>query len=479
MNELPAIPEKLERGIDELNFAEFPICHFSSNPTHREEEKTIVFYDEIPDRKHPGKTVKRTVTVTGTDKYGLPSATDDWVILGLFQIAKLQGFQRKIHFTRYHLLKLLGWGTNARDYNKLTECLKRIQGVQFDFEKAWWDAEARSWVSRTFNLYQDLEIYESENSYTRPKPDIKQTTFSFACSSFQWSEFLHANFWNKGVRELNFYFTKSLKRPTSRRLFRFLGKRRLWHFGVLELDLHELAMHMGLKDSQRPVELKRTVSQATEELVGHGCLKARSNKERFRKVKPGVYRVIFESAKDPSEREEDLDTNLSVENKRRVKTLTDRGIDKAEAQKLVRGYPDSQILHHVEVMDWEIKKGRKIVNPGGYLRTRIVENRPDPGDFVSKVDREKLVGRKKKKMRTKHLEAQRIKKESEAIERAERKRIESLWSGLSDENRKFHESQAFEAANEFDKKYLTDPGRVGEGIRWNLKKAYSEKHLTR
>jgi hypothetical protein len=475
MNELPAIPDKLDRGIDELNFAEFPVCLFSSNPTHKMEEKTLVFYDEIPDKKHPGKTIRRRVTVSGTNKYGLPTATDDWVILGLFQMAKLQGFQRKLHFTRYHLLKLLGWGTNARDYNKLTDCLKRIQGVQFDFEKAWWDAEAKSWVNRTFNLYQDLEIYEDENSNTRPKPDIKQTTFSFACSSFEWSEFLHANFMNKGVRELNFYFAKSLKRPTSRRLFRFLGKRRLWQFGALEIDLDELATHMGLKNGQRPVELKRTIAQATKELVDHGCLKASSNKKRFRKVKPGVYQAFFESAWNPSEKEEDLNTHAVLENKRRVKTLADRGIDEAEAIKLVRGYPDSQILHQIEVMEWEIRKGKKVTNKAGYLRMRIVENRSDPQGFVSKANREKLERQKEEKKRGRRLEIQRRKKDVETMEQAERERIKSIWSALSEEDRKVHEARAFKAANEFDRRYLEAPGRVGEGVRWSLKTAYAKK----
>ena len=220
---LPAIPKKMQRGVDKLNFAEFPICLFSSNPVHvAESRKTIEFQDEIPDPEIPGKTITRTVTITGTDKYGLPTALDDWVILGLFQMAKLQGFPKKLYFTRYHLLKLLGWDTNARDYNKLTLCLRRIQGVQFTFEKAWWDGKANSWVSRTFNLYQDLEIYEQEDSTTRPKPDVQQATFSFACSSFEWSEFLHSNFMNRAVKGLNFHFVKSLKKPTAKRLFRSL-----------------------------------------------------------------------------------------------------------------------------------------------------------------------------------------------------------------------------------------------------------------
>ena len=58
---LPAIPEKINRGVDELNFAEFPICLFSTNPVHiAESGKTIEFTDEIPDPINPGKTISRS-----------------------------------------------------------------------------------------------------------------------------------------------------------------------------------------------------------------------------------------------------------------------------------------------------------------------------------------------------------------------------------------------------------------------------------
>src|SRR5262245_15675079 len=121
---IPGIPRRLLRGADELNFAEFPICSFASNPLQK-----TGFYaveDQVPDPNSPGKTVTRRLEVlsSGThDPLGPLTPDDDWVLLGLFQLSKLQNFSQQVRFTRYQLLKLLGWQTNARDYARVSESL--------------------------------------------------------------------------------------------------------------------------------------------------------------------------------------------------------------------------------------------------------------------------------------------------------------------------------------------------------------------
>lgn len=391
---LPAVPEKMERGVDELNFAEFPVCLFSSNPVHVSSSgKTLEFQDELPDPRSPGKSITRSVTITGTDKYGLPTALDDWVILGLFQMSKLQNFPKKLYFTRYHLLKLLGWGTNSRDYKKLTECLRRIQGVQFTFEKAWWDGQSGSWISRTFNMYQDLEVYEDENSTTRPKPDISQASFSFACSSFEWSEFLHSNFMNRAVKGLNFHFVKSLKKPTTKRLFRFLDKR-FYNRNSLEFDLHEFAeAHMGMIKGQLVGDIKRTLMNAIKELEQCNYLSELSSKERFPKIRKGKYKIVFKKgAFDATKLERDLEEREGEENPqvRRVsKSLVERGISEKEAFRLACAHSMSILLRQIDIFDWEIQNGKKLSNPGGYLRQRIIENYSEPEGYLTKSEREK------------------------------------------------------------------------------------------
>jgi len=476
---LPAVPFKLRRGVDELNFAEFPICLFSSNPVHvAASGKTIEFQDEIPNPATPGTPITRTVTVTGTDKYGLPTALDDWVILGLFQMAKLQDFPERLNFTRYHLLKLLGWGTNSRDYRKLTECLRRIQGVQFTFEKAWWDGKAGSWVSRTFNLYQDLEIYEDENSTTRPKPNVRQATFSFACSSFVWSEFLHSNFLNRAVKGLNFHFVKSLSKPTAKRLFRYLDKH-FYNRNRLDFDLHEFAVaHMGLRPGQKVGDIKRTLLGAISELEDCSYIKPLPPGERFPKVKRGRYRIVLEKGKfEPAQHEEKLDSAVSHHARRVAQALQNRGVSDGESLRVASAFSETLIRHHIDVFDWEANQGKEFPNPGGYLRTRITENYTDPPGFIPRAERERLDQEKKEQVERKRQKREQQKAADETAEEERTQRIAAFWNSLSPDARKAAEAEAISSADRSQREWMKRGGLIKESTFKNLTDAYAEKRL--
>jgi hypothetical protein len=58
------------------------------------------------------------------------AALDDEVILGLIQLSKLQSFSnRKVNFTRYQLIKLLGWRDESKSYDRIEKSLNRWVGV--------------------------------------------------------------------------------------------------------------------------------------------------------------------------------------------------------------------------------------------------------------------------------------------------------------------------------------------------------------
>src|ERR1700679_4120031 len=87
---------------DELNFAEFPLASVSN--TLPKGQKTLEFTDEIFD-KSANQRITRKLTIPASDKYGLPTAMDDEVILGLIQLTGKSEFsERKVFFTRYDLL---------------------------------------------------------------------------------------------------------------------------------------------------------------------------------------------------------------------------------------------------------------------------------------------------------------------------------------------------------------------------------------
>jgi hypothetical protein len=82
--------------------------------------------------------ITRKLTITAGDQYGLPTAPDDEVLLGLLQFSRIQNFATPtVTFTPYQLLKVLGWSINTNNYRRLKESINRWMGVTLYYENAW------------------------------------------------------------------------------------------------------------------------------------------------------------------------------------------------------------------------------------------------------------------------------------------------------------------------------------------------------
>src|SRR4051794_39656473 len=91
------LPTKAIQGKDELNLAEFPLSAIAERTDPS--QKTLTFEDRIWDESR-GEVVTRQLTITASDQFGLPTALDDEVILGLVQLSKLHDFSdRRVPFT--------------------------------------------------------------------------------------------------------------------------------------------------------------------------------------------------------------------------------------------------------------------------------------------------------------------------------------------------------------------------------------------
>src|SRR3954468_1855597 len=95
-------------GRDEMNLAEFPIALLADRVP--DGQKTIYFEDQ-----------HGQLTVTGSDAYGLPTATDTDVIVALIYLTKLRNDFRdvKVNFSRYELINLLNWSDEGWSYKRL------------------------------------------------------------------------------------------------------------------------------------------------------------------------------------------------------------------------------------------------------------------------------------------------------------------------------------------------------------------------
>ena len=70
-------------GRDEMNLVEFPLALLSERAPRG--VLTLECSDEIEER---GVIIQRQVTVAATEKYGLPTAKDEDVLMGLLQLAR-------------------------------------------------------------------------------------------------------------------------------------------------------------------------------------------------------------------------------------------------------------------------------------------------------------------------------------------------------------------------------------------------------
>src|SRR4051812_43990386 len=105
------LPRRLV-GRDEMNLAEFPITLLTDRAPQA--QKTLVF---------EGREGK--LTVIGSEAYGLPTALDADVIVGLIQLTKQANdfTSRTVPFSRYGLLRVLGWSNRGENYRRALQCL--------------------------------------------------------------------------------------------------------------------------------------------------------------------------------------------------------------------------------------------------------------------------------------------------------------------------------------------------------------------
>lgn len=248
-----ATNNKLSR--DEMNLAEFPLTVLSKRADPS--VKTLEFSDYVKGRN--GEVVNRQWIITGADKFGLPTSSDDEVLLGLLKLTADDGVQsRKIHFTRYELLRVLRWTTEGRSYSRLQNALDRLSGVRIKATNAFYDNETKLHSTRNFGIIDAYEINDGRD--TRP-------------SFFTWSEVLFKSFQVGFIKKLDLDFYLDLQSAVSKRLYRYLDKH-FWYRSRIQLNLFTLA-HEKIGVSRNYVyasSLRQQLEPALEELKEKGIL---------------------------------------------------------------------------------------------------------------------------------------------------------------------------------------------------------------
>jgi hypothetical protein len=361
----------LEEGRDELNFAEFPLSAICDR--FLDGEKTVVFEDTVWDEEKR-KRLPRKLTISGSDRFGLPTAKDDDVLLACIQLSSLGDFhEREVHFSRYELLKLLRWPDETRYYRRLAMSLRRWKGLTIYSDRAFYDKARKSWVNKDFGIFDNLYIYERDEEDGRA---------ARADSWFAWNEVVYGSFQAGYLKKLDWDLYLRLNDPVAKRLYRFLDKR-FYHSDRLVIDLDELAFRkVRVSGNYNTAQVKRALMKGIRELEHLWELRPAPAEERFQKVSRGKWEAVFvkrRRRKAQAALEKREPSHLANE-------LTKRGVGPAVAEELVEGQSAERIETMLELFDWHNAKGEE--RGPGFLVAGIRSAQPYalPKGFQTKAE---------------------------------------------------------------------------------------------
>ncbi|HWE37794.1 MAG TPA: replication initiator protein A [Isosphaeraceae bacterium] len=415
-------------GRDELNLAEFPITLLADRVP--EGCKTLVFEDEVYDQQTQ-KVVTRKLTITGSDAHGLPTAADDEILVALIQLTKLNNnfTERKVRFTRYELLKLLGWRDVGKNYRRVEESLNRWMGVTLYYDKAWWNKEAQSWVSEKFHIIDNVTIVDREDG-RRLRAKGRQ---EMALSSFSWNQVVFQSFQADNLKRLDVDLYFALASAVSKRMFRFLDKR-FYHRRRWEFDLQEFAFeHIGLSRAYEDNgKIKEKLQPALDELTAIGFLEPLRHDERYLKVGRGAWKIVLiqkGAAADP----EPPAIEPGVPAAELVEQLVARGVTPKVAAELVEQHAPELVRKNIEVHDWMKTSGGKRFqrNPAGFLVASIRSDYRPPADYRSTQAKAEAARLAEMDERRRKAEA----RADEARTRAREAELRARWEALPEPER--------------------------------------------
>lgn len=439
-------------GKDEMNFAEFPIALLTDRVPKG--QKSIKFEDQIYDEKRKRLVTRRRI-IEGSEEYGLPTATDDAVILALIQITKRQSnlTQREVEFTRAELIKMLGWTNEGKSYDRIKRSLLRIANVTYNYDNAWWDSRQKAWTTKAFHIIDVVEINDGRASAGQ--------SGSFS-SRVVWGDAVFESFQAGFLRNIDFQLCMRLEHPTALRMYRFLGKRFHvkpdWTF-----DLKEFAYdHVGIsRNYEGGTQIARKLQPAVAELEGVGFLEPLRGDDRFTKRGRDWSVRFVQKTPAPALATPSRPTAEKLPSSPLVAELVGRGVATSKAEELAKGFAAELIAGKLDVFDWMTAKQDKRVaqNPAGYLVKSITDDYSAPKGFVPQAEQARREQARQSEQRQ-AAEEQRRRQEQRGRERAERRAVAAYWKALTPAQQAAHDADALAQADAEDRK-LVVPGPIG------------------
>jgi hypothetical protein len=344
-------------GRDEMNWAEFPLGGLASRTPKG--MKSLVFEDRVWDKRQKA-WVNKKLTVAASTEYGLPTAADDEVILGLLQLTHAGQFaDRKLAFVPAELFRVLGWREEGRSYSRLEKSLKRWVGVTLYYDHAWWDKGLKTWMDEHFHLLDNVVIPRSRKKPTKFGDRRQRLPWTVT-----WNQTVFRSFEDGYLRKLDMTVFRKLRSVAAKRMFRFLDKR-FYFTNRLTFDLRLFACErIGFNRRDDNSQLKRRLDRAIGELVNVGFLKPMPRTQRYRQIRRGEWEVAFTRKQEPKKARSRRSTSDCLES-----ALVSRGVREPVAVELVRKHSPMAIRQSLKEYDELRKRGddSKLKNPPGLL----------------------------------------------------------------------------------------------------------------
>jgi hypothetical protein len=437
--------EDLRRvGRDEMNLAEFPIALLTDYPP--EGVKMLVFED-----RH-GK-----LTVVGSEDRGLPTAPDSDVIVGLIQLTKLRNnfTDPTVEFSRYELLKLLGWPDQKHYYQRLKESLRRWVGVTLHYDGCWWDNRRKRRISASFHILDYVVLPDEDDSGET--------------SSFAWNKIFFKSCRDGNLKRLDLDIYFGLKSAVSKQLYRHLDKR-FYLRPEWTYDLRELAFeHVGMSRNYAPRKIKEKIQPALDELEAIGFLEPMTAAARYTKTGRGAWNIrLVRKLPAPAKTKPPEPEPTGLE-----KELVKRGMTRGVAAALVRDFPADRITAQLEVVDWlRETKPKRVKDLGAYLADAIRKDFTPPAGFRSQAERAEAEATARAEQ-----DQQEQARRATARAQAERDRVQAYWEALPPERRAALEAEALDQADPADRAAYA--AATAPPVRRMLRAGLRDAHLRR
>lgn len=262
--------DKKRRSKDEMDLAVLPIARLGPSDKRTSIEYHGTFVED-------GEQ-KEMVWIVEGGALGLPTELAERVLIALLYIGAQDNFRnRKMTFTMYRVLKILGLSINARNYREVEKALDRLVTITIFSDQAWFDREKKNRITtkRRFHIIDESYLHYEEGADEGNE------------SYIVWGNRVWRSIQSGYLKYLDLDFYYSLKSPLSRRMFRFLDKTMAYNERY-EIDIFALQNKLGMAIYEYPSHLKRALKKAAQELVDRDWL------VEFEFVKIGKYhRIIF------------------------------------------------------------------------------------------------------------------------------------------------------------------------------------------